>query len=273
MSSPTNSRMTAPSLREQQLEDRVRVLEARLQQRHDSPKEAAPGSPTSSVDSSRSLKKSEFETIIAQQMQMIASLAASSQSANERMEKQMDLITNLQHTVADLVIRVNDRDSDASTNTSNEQRKRRIPHPTAKTSMRRLHPNDAGTTGPNNAPPDPGALYRYVEFPALTSQVEDIAVQQAALHGIQDDTAVTQVENPTSEDHMDENSTDEAPDENMAPPSNEIDNHASHLQDVNGGIDDNDLINMMAQDAQSLHTPILNDHEPSGPCGSNEKTC
>ena len=108
--------MTAPLLHKQQLEARIRSLEARLQQRTDNHKPSPNGSPTSSVASSQSIKKSEFETIIAQQMQMIALLAASSQSANERMEKQMNLITILQQTVADLVIRVSDCNSDASTN-------------------------------------------------------------------------------------------------------------------------------------------------------------
>ena len=155
-SSPTNSRMTAPSLQEQQLEDQIRSLEARLQHQNDTNSASRAASPTSSVALTQTLKKSEFETIMAQQLQMITSLAVSNQAANERMEKQMTLITNLQQTVADLVIRVNDRDSDASTITSNEQRKRRIPHHTSKSAMRRLHPSDAGTVGPTNAPPDPG---------------------------------------------------------------------------------------------------------------------
>ena len=86
----------------------------------------------STTASSRSINKTEFEMIMAQQMQMIAALAESNKLANERMEQQMGLITNLQQTVAELVIRASDRDSDASTITSNEQRKRRIPHHASK---------------------------------------------------------------------------------------------------------------------------------------------
>ena len=136
MSSPTNSQMTAPSIQEQQLEERIQSLESQMQQRQDPGTASPAASIASTADSSKSIKKSEFETIMTQQMQMIASLAASNKLANERMEKQMELITNLKHTVADLVIRVNDQDSDASTITSHEQRKQRIPRQPSKSSMR-----------------------------------------------------------------------------------------------------------------------------------------
>ena len=106
ISSPTNSRMTAPSLQEQQLEERIRSLELQLQQRQET---ASPSASTASTGvSSRSIRKSDFDTIMAQQMQMIAELAASNKTNTTRMEQQMTIITNLQQTVADLVIRVSD---------------------------------------------------------------------------------------------------------------------------------------------------------------------
>ena len=73
------------------------------------PRHASPSaSVASTVASSNSIKKSEFEIIIAQQMQMISALAESNKTANDRMAQQMNLITNLQQTVAELVIRVID---------------------------------------------------------------------------------------------------------------------------------------------------------------------
>ena len=111
-------------------------------------------------------------------MQMITALVQSIKEANARMEQQMGLITNLQQTVADLAIRVNDRDSDASTITSNDQRKRHIPHHASKSSMRRIHPNDAGTVGQVSIPPDPGDIHRYIEVPTLQRQEEAVIMQQ-----------------------------------------------------------------------------------------------
>ena len=157
LSSPTNSRMMAPSLREQQLEDRIRSLETHIQHQQERSTAAASRASNDSTEaSSKLIKKTEFETITAQQMQLIAELAASNKTANDRMDKQMDLITNLQQTVADLIIQVNDHNSDASTITSNEQRKQRIPHHTSKCAIQRIHPSDAGTSRPINIPPDPG---------------------------------------------------------------------------------------------------------------------
>ena len=102
ISSPTNSRMTATSIQEQQLEDRIRILELQINQRHDS---TSPSASTASTEAtSKSLRKADFETVMAQQMQMIAALAESNKKANKQMEQQMGLITNLQQTVADLVL-------------------------------------------------------------------------------------------------------------------------------------------------------------------------
>ena len=124
MSSPTNSRMTAPSLREQHLEDRIHTLESKILQQQEPGKHSPSASIASTVASARSVQKSEFEMIMAQQMQMIAALVESNKAANQQMEQQMELITNLQQTVAYLVIGVSDWDSDASTITSNKQQKR-----------------------------------------------------------------------------------------------------------------------------------------------------
>ena len=185
---------------------------------------------------------------MAQQMQMIASLAVSNQAANERMEKQMNLITNLQQTVANHVIRVSDRHSDASTITSNEQRKRRLPHHTSKSSIRRIHPNHTGNIGPSHAPPDP-----------------------APDEPIHDEDANDQTQSNHPKDHMDDNSTNASDNKNMSHSHSKPITH--DIQDVNGGIDDNDLINMMAKDAQSIHTTNQDNQAPSGPYGNNDKQC
>ena len=179
-------------------------------------------------------------------MQMIASLAASNQASNERMEKQMNLNTNLQQTVADLVIRVSDRESDASTITSNEQRKRRLPHHSSKSSMQKIHPNDAGNLGQSNAPPDPAPIH----------DGDNNALHQSMSH---------------PEDHMDTNSSDASDDENMSQQHSEPTNN--DIQDVNGGINDDDLINMMARDATNIHMTHQEDHAPSGPYGTNDTIC
>ena len=165
-------------MREQQLEERIWSLELQLQQRHET---ASPSASTASTGaSSRSIKKLDFETIMAQQMQMIAELAASNKTNTTRMEQQMALITNLQQTVADLVIRVSDRNSNASTITSTDQRKRRIPQKLSKSSMRRIHPSDAGTTSPTNVPPDPGDTHRYRDSPTQEHQDDDTTMHNDA---------------------------------------------------------------------------------------------
>ena len=96
LSSPTNSQMPAPSLQEQQLKDRIQILETQMTQRQETYTASPSASTASTAASLRSIKKTEFETIIAQQMQMIAALAESNKASNQWMEQQMALITNLQ---------------------------------------------------------------------------------------------------------------------------------------------------------------------------------
>ena len=171
-------------------------------------------------------------------MQMIAALTESNKTAHARMEQQMGLITNLQQTVANLIIQVSDRDSDASTITSNEQRKRRIPHHQSKSSMRRLHLSDAGTVGQINIPPDPGEIHWYIEFPTLESQDEDGNMQQ------EDTNTDTQQQNTNNQDDTMSQGTEQGSQNstNLAQPKAETHNTTdasmgTETIDVNGGID------------------------------------
>ena len=269
ISSPTNSRLTAPSLREQQLEDRIQSLESHILQQQ------TPASPTASVASTiastRSIKKTEFEVIMAQQMQMITALVESNKAANDRMEQQMGLISNLQQTVADLTIRVNDRESDASTITSYEQRKRRIPHPTSKSSMRRIHPSDAGTVHKVNVPPDPGETNPY-ENSATTYKEADTLMEQ------DDNKADSPQRNHPhpQEDEMSQ-STEQSAETISSPhanPNRVVDpNKANGTMDVNGSIDDDDLLAMMASDATAMHNPTPQDISLDGPLGTSASQC
>ena len=84
--------------------------------------------------------------------------------------------------------------------TPNEQHKRRIPHHSSKSSIRQLHPSNAGTACHVNIPPDPGEIKCYIEFPALECQDEETNMQQEAANNhtphacnnIQDNNAVSQ---------------------------------------------------------------------------------
>ena len=93
---------------------------------------------------------------MAQQMKMIESLSASNKSTNDQMEKQMDLITNLQQTVAELLIKIGDCNLDTSTNTSTEQRKwSKISHNLYMMPVQcQVHSSNAGTATATNSPPD-----------------------------------------------------------------------------------------------------------------------
>ena len=43
--------------------------------------------------------------------------------------------------------------------------------------------------------------------------------------------------------------------------------------DVNGGIDDDDQLDMMARDAKAMNTTTPNDTSPQGPFGISEEQC
>ena len=209
-------------------------------------------------------------------MQMIAALAESNKLANDRMEQQIHLITNLLQTVADLVIRVSDQDSDASTITSNEQCKRRITHQPSKSSMRRLHPSNAGSTGQMNIPPDPGEIHRYIEFPTLESQDEESPMHQEEVHDEVQSTAQRHPgHNTMSQDdqaHVDSECTEHT-DADTAMPDNAKANNTHIALEVNGGINDDDLLDMMASDAEAMHTTTTTDASPEGPVGDREEQC
>ena len=110
---------------------------------------------------------------MAQQMKMIATLAESNQESNKRMEQQMALITSLQQTVADLVIGVSDSDSDASTITSNKQRKRRIHH----------HPFNSTQAMQVRYP---GDSHKYIKFSTLADQEGDTAAMHTHIQADND---------------------------------------------------------------------------------------
>ena len=43
-----------------------------------------------------------------------------------------------------------------------------------------------------------------------------------------------------------------------------------HTQEVNGGIDDNDLLELMAREASTMNTSAYDDQTPISPYGSKE---
>ena len=141
--------------------------------------------------------------------------------------------------------------------------------------MRRLHPSDAGTVGQVNIPPDPGDIHRYVEFPTLESQDEEGHMQQ--------DEANTDIPlnstNTLAEDAMSQGTDQDSGDtstmsvHNAQSDNNNEDGTRSGLVDVNGGIDDDDLLDMMAKDATAIHTITATDTSPEGPYGSREEKC
>ena len=206
---------------------------------------------------------------------MIAALAESNTLANKRMEQQMALITNLQQTVAELVIRVNDCDSDASTITSSDQKKRRLPHQTSKASIQRLHSSDAGTAGQVNIPPDPGEFNCDLEIHKLQSPDDKAHMQQDEGH---DNTPPALDDTQEADDMSQGTENGDAPTKgpnrasagvtwNVEAPT------VNRVIDVNGGIDDDDMIDIMAKEAQAMHTHTTMDPSPTGPSGSRNEKC
>ena len=43
--------------------------------------------------------------------------------------------------------------------------------------------------------------------------------------------------------------------------------------DVNGGIDDDDLLEMMSREVKDIHTPTMEGQSQVGPYGSDEEIC
>ena len=185
----------------------------------------------------------------------------------------MGLITNLQQTVADHIIRVNDHDSDASTITSNEQRKRRIPHLQSKSSIRRLHSSDAGTTGQINVPPDPGEIHRYIEFLTLENQDEESQMQQDETNDVtHQDTQASQDDTMSHDPDDTASKQSNQQDDNITMTDN-AQSQETALLEVNGGINDDDLLAMMANDAEAMLPPNAPETSPLGPLGKGREQC
>ena len=135
--------------------------------------------------------------------------------------------------------------------------------------MRRLHPSDAGTAGPMDIPPDPGEVHRYVEFPTLENQDEDANKMQ------QDDvpdTRPTPQEHPVEEYNIPWGHNKNTP----ASPQVSIDTEnimedeeptlpAKGTLDENGGIEDDDLLEVMANEVKAMHTTTPEASSPLGP--------
>ena len=236
LSSPTNSRSTIPSIREQQLEERIRVLEAQLLKATSSQSPSLSISSKSTQSSIRSVKTTKFQVIMAQQMQMIQSLADSIKTNNERMEQQMDIITDLRQTVAELVIKINNRDADSSTITSSDQRKRsKISHNVYKHPLtRRHHPSNSGTNNTLRVPPDPNPD---------TSQAQN-----------QDSVA-------NEADQMSDESTHHKNEDTLTP----------EAQETYGGIQDDDILEHMAQTCEAMNTIHQDNENHIATCGQQEK--
>ena len=238
MSSPTNSRSPIPSLREQQLEERIRVLEAQLLQSTSSRSPSLSTSSRSTQSSVRSVKTNEFQVIMTQQMQMIQSLADANKTSNIQMAQQMDIITDLRQTVAELVLKINDRDSDTSMITSSDQRKRsKISHNTYKTPLQRqVHTSNAGTATTTRVPQDPDPDHSKGE------QIHDTSADDAG---------------------MSEEATLPDTEELLIP----------EAEEPNGGIQDEDILEHMAQTCEAMHTPQHNTTTPPAPCGHHATIC
>ena len=173
---------------------------------------------------------------MAQQMQMIQSLADSNKTNNERMEQQMDIITDLHQTVAELVIKINDRDSDSSTITSSDQRKRsKISHNAYKhPTTRRNRPSNSGTDNTPRVPPDPNPD---------TSQAQN--------QGTVADEA----------DQMSDESTHHENEDTLTP----------EAEETYGRIQDDDILEHMAQTCEAMNTIHQDNENHIATCGQQEK--
>ena len=87
---------------------------------------------------------------------------------------------------------------------------------------------------------------------------------------MEEDTTAQHHQPQTTSEEMDANSTDDSV-EDTDTTTNEPANPASFTNDVNGGIADDDLIHMMASEAQGIYSHITEDQAPSGPVGNNEQ--
>ena len=142
--------------------------------------------------------------------------------------------------------------------------------------MRRIHPSGASTVGQVNTPLDPGDFHCYVEFPTLESQDEDGHMQQDEEHN----------NTPQStNDNLEDDAMSQGTDQGIGNTStmsvhNVKDNNTIEATtgkngtiDVNGGINDDNLLAMMAKDASAIHTTTATDSSPDGPYGSREEKC
>ena len=135
--------------------------------------------------------------------------------------------------------------------------------------MRRIHPSDAGTTGPINVPPDPGDTHCYTD-----SSTPERPEDETIMH--QDD-ASNHSHNQEDAQLVDEpmvQGTDPVTtvfDRDNKPVDNTVMHAHHHNPDVNGGIEDDNLLDIMANEVQALHNPTpLVDTSLLGPFGEQQ---
>ena len=171
-------------------------------------------------------------------MQMIQSLADSNKKSNKQMEQQVDIITDLRQTVPELVIKINDCNSDTSTITSSDQRKQsKISHNKYKTPLnRRTHPSNSGTDTTTRVPPDPNPDSSKI-------QTQEIGANEV--------------------EQMSEETTHHDTDDNLT----------SEVDETHGGIQDEDILEHMAQTCEAIHTTHQDNKNRPAPCGHNKTKC
>ena len=147
--------------------------------------------------------------------------------------------------------------------------------------MRQLHPSNAGTAGPINLPPDPSELNRYIEFPTLESQDEEAHMQQEATQEEAQDTTSHTPQYGLEEDNMSQGDTDAEVNANSTETTDDDTSMQNIVKvtdvneplDVNGGIDDDDLLEMIASTVETIHTNNTEDLSPPGLHRHQEEQC
>ena len=124
--------------------------------------------------------------------------------------------------------------------------------------------------GPINIPPDPGDSRRYRESSTLEGQAEEENSNPEALNKASQSSA-----EPIDDEPMPQGSdppaaalTQETPDEDTA-----MSTATPHTSDVNGGIDDDDLLEIMATEVQAIHNTNSLDPSLLGPFGNHKPLC
>ena len=150
-----------------------------------------------------------------------------------------------------------------------------MPHQTSKASIRRHHSSDAGTAGLVNLPPDPGEFHCDLEINTLQSPNDEVHMQQDEGHDntpqALDDTQET---DDMSQGTENGDATTKGPNSASAEVTWNVEAPTvNRVIDVNGGIDDDDLIDIMAKEAQAMHTHTPTDPSPSCPSGSRNEKC